>query len=277
MKFLVLFFASLSLLVTTLWLSDRALASSKKSEKENKLNKLNGSFSMNLFTDLRRFDDDFKSSSGFFQFNSAYMLDNQNALRLLMMGTKELTQGREERLNNTRLSWNRSNIAKWNRVSVAGTVTAVYPTNKDAKVRDEMLGGIELSPTIVTKVNDKLSFVYIPRVIRNFHKYKTNRINVNNTQYQLMQIASLTYQFNDKVSVSPLLIYFDSWSYYGTQQDDAFMTQVEVNYSYSPKLQLGAGIMNSGVVYTTEMGPDQSVELYDENSSSIYTNITLAF
>ena len=274
MKFLVLFFAALSLLVTTLWLSDVGHASSKKSANEKKLN---GSFSMSLFTDLRRFEDEEKSSSTNFQLGASYTLDSFNSLRLGLMGSKQLTQGRDETLNNTRISWNRAGIAQWGRVSVSGTATVVYPTNKDAKVRDEMLAGVELSPTVVTKINDKMSLVYIPRVIRNFHKYKTNRINSTNTEYQVMQIASLTYQFNDKLSLSPMLIYFDSWSYYGTQQDDGYMTQLEVNYNYSTKLQIGAGIMNSGAVYTTEMGPDQSIELYDENSSSIYTNLTLAF
>lgn len=277
MKFLVLFFAGLSLLVTTLWLSDIGHAATQSAKKAVEKKRFNGSFSMNLFTDLRRFEDESKASSSMFQFSSSYLLDDQNALRLLMMGSKELTQGRQQRLNNTRVSWSRSNIAKWNNVLVSASITGVYPTNKDAKVRDEMLGGIELSPTIVTQVSERVTFVYIPRVIRNFHKFKTNRINVNNTEYQLMQIASLTYRVNDKISVSPLLIYFDSWSYFGTQQDDAYMSQLELSYSYNPNVQIGVGVMNSGVVYNAEMGPDQSIELYDENSSSIYTNLTLAF
>lgn len=285
MRFFVLFFGSLSIIFSMLLVSDFAHASTSSDSTKNKkpsaldrfLERVSGVANFNLVTDMRTFEDPEKTNSTTLEFSSSYSINKTDNFSLFFIATKNLNQDRELSFSNTMLSWGRSNIFKWNKVNFSNRITLVYPTNKNAKVRDELIAGIQLSPTFTSSPINKLSVVYIPRLIKNFHKFKTNRENSVNTEYQIMQVAALTYQFNDKFSFSPTLLYFDSWSYFGTQKDDVFLSILQLSYNYSKNVQIGIGMSNSGAVYTTEFGPDQNLQFYDENSSTVYTNMSLAF
>jgi hypothetical protein len=239
-------------------------------------NDFTGQVLLGFSTDMRRFEDKDKAASTLAQITLRYQGDAKNRFTLMTGGEKGLTQGREERLQNARFSYTRVGAGKWGKLIYNQTFTGVYPLNKDAKVRDEMLGAFEISPTFIYPA-DKLTLVYIPRVTRNFHKFETSRANTVNTEYSFMQIFVMSYQLSDKWSLSPTLLYIDSWSYQGTQRDDGYLSLLEANYQWDRTTTLVMGLMNGGSVVANQVGQDQTIELYDENTSTVYGNIIMTF
>ena len=140
-----------------------------------------------------------------------------------------------------------------------------------------MITGVEINPSLLYKVTDKLLFNYLPRMVKNFHEYETSRTNKINTEYKLIQFFVLNYSITEKLYIEPTLIYSNTWGYTGTRRDPSYLTIWEVGHNTTENLTLAAGVSTSGSVYQVENGKDNNVELFDENSSTVYGKFALKF
>ena len=77
--------------------------------------------------------------------------------------------------------------------------------------------------------------------------------------------------------ITPTMLYVNDVAYGGTQRDPRYMSIVELGYLYSRSLQLATGVMTGGAIFNPEMGPNQNVDIYDNNNSSLYGKFTLLF
>ena len=111
----------------------------------------------------------------------------------------------------------------------------------------------------------------------NLHEYTTTETDRVNTQYQFTQLLGVSYSLSNKWTVTPILLFTDRWSYEGTQIDPTYLTILEMRYQLDRKKYISFGTLTGGSLYDAQVGPDQNIEIFDENSTSIYANIGILF
>ena len=160
---------------------------------------------------------------------------------------------------------------------ISPNITSTLPTSEMSKRNQELIMGLEFNPNVIYQPNNLLTVFYTPRARKNFHEYTTSRTDVVNTDYSFTQIAGLSYSLADRWSITPILIYSQSWSYEGTQRDPSYMTILEMRYQATAKVYGTFGTLTGGSLYEAERGPDQFINLYDENTTSVYANVGILF
>lgn len=191
----------------------------------------------------------------------------------LMVGSafaKDLSGGFEERVNNTNITLGHLPISLGRGTIVIPRFRGIYPTSKASKVRDEMNGGVAITPIFAHQLNSRVAFTYIPTAIAYSHKFKTNRVNETNNQYVMSHTLIGTYNFTDLFSASAMYTFGQSWSYFGTEKDRQYSTDLSMMYLFKNRTNLSAGINTGGLLYDAEQGPDSNVELYNPNTTSFY-------
>lgn len=247
-------------------------------DTENKSPKnISGSFATTISTDSQSFREDSKVYGSEFELITDYAITSKDSISIRGVFSKGLSQGREEVLGNTNVSWNRAGLFATEKYNLSLSSTIILPTSKAS--RDIEFLNFRLQTSLISsyKFNDKFSATYILRGARNFHEYRTTRDGRNNAEYFLTQIGFLGYQLTDKLSLGQLLIYNNNWSYFGTRRDPSYISISQVNYVLNPSMNLTMGIVTGGSVFNTQMGPDQEIEFFDRNTSSYFTALQVVF
>ena len=231
--------------------------------------KFNANLSFIGSTDLKETTDVTKTYGSRMSLLLGYRINKTYSAQLITSYSKELSQGFDEQLNNTSIRLNHSPISINSQLMVIPRATGIYPTSKVSKVRDEMNGALAVSPLLIYTINNSFNFIYIPTAVGFSHKYKTNRVNQTNNQYSLSQTGILTYNLNDSYSLSSSFSYVQNWSYFGTEKDPQFATDVSGTYLFNREF-LTAGVNTGGLLYESERGPNSFIEFYDPNKTSFY-------
>lgn len=257
-------------------------ANLKKEATTIKTKKYTTSISLVGTTDFKETSDNSKSYAGKTNFGLGYQVNKSYRLSLTTSLSKDLSNSYEEKLNNTYLSLRHNPMKFVGETLLIPSITGIYPTNKDSKVRDEMLGALSVSPVVFQQFDAAFSAFYVPSVVAYSHKYKTNRVNATNNQYTVSQTLGLNYNFSDMLSASTSYTFVQSWSYYETEKDRQYSTNLSLTYSLTggsgaavtrvgqPRSNLTAGINTGGLLYQAEQGPDSNVRFYDPRSTAFY-------
>lgn len=262
---------SISILLVSIQTLEAYELSSKKAKY------ISTTISTTLSTDTQDIAALSKSYNSEFEITPRFVLGS-DILSLRFQFEKELSQGRNSSLGNTTLGWSRANLWSNNDLSLSTSVSVVLPTSKKSSILDGLYNTLEFSMVFKYLVLDNFSLTYIPRISKNFHRYTTSFLNEkNNVNYRVLQILSGDYQLTDKLNAGVTLIYVDSWSYYGTQRDDSYLTISQASYNLNSQISVALGVMTGGAVYNTQRGPDQRVELFDQNTSSYFTSLEYVF
>lgn len=240
-------------------------------------NKISGSLVLGANTDSKETSDDTKVYGSTMSFGVGYQINDELKASLGFSGSKDLSSSFEETIGNSTLTLSHSGAAITDRVTLAPSVTGIYPTNKDSKVRDEMIGALSVGSSLTFSVNPALALIYAPGFKNNFYKYETNRIGKSLTEYQATQSVIVSYSMTDKFSVSPSFTYINAWTHAGSERDPAYNTSLDFSYAYAEKIAMSIGGSTGGAHTITEKGPDSNLEIYDSESTSFYGNISLAF
>lgn len=206
-----------------------------------------------------------------------YKINNDFRTRMWLSYSKSLSQNYEESFNDTRITTYYKTLNITDKLTFTPSVGAVIPTSERSSRRDGLHLGVELSPSFGYMVNEKFRVSYLPRVIKNFHEFTTSENNRVNVEYGLLQFLSMSYSFSDKIYLAPTLIYSDRWTYLGTQRDPAYVTLVELGYRYSRDLSFAIGTSTGGSVSVRENGPDQNIEIFNNNRTSYYAKFAVKF
>jgi len=281
-------------LSTTQAATTTTLSTSKKDSPANQVNAnidpslagggntgLRGMLGVSGVTDFKETTDDTKNYYSQFTLNLFYDLEGGDNIGLFVPMQKDLTGEFEEKFFlDSRLSYAQNGIYKSENLIFNMRYGFLYPTTEASKVRDEMVGGIELNPTLIfpmSKLIPGLTFIYIPRFRKRFHRFTTNRAGEYLVNDTLLNIFVANYSFAQKWYVSSTLLYVSSQRYDGARTDDSYLTVQELGYNYSSKLIFNAGIMQGGNVISQQYGSDQTLEVFDKNTTEFYTGFSYAF
>jgi len=207
-----------------------------------------------------------------------YRLQGAHLLRGYFGGYKELTQNEEWKPNHGFLAW--VNNAFWHRSSkliVGQQVRLNLPYSKESRVRDTKLAGVSVAPLFMVNLAPSVMFIYLPQGIRNFHTYEQTRLGTSNPEYTFSNLGVLVWSVTDAVYLQGVASHSQSWAYSGRRRDPAYSASGEAGYSFKGGLTLAAGWSNGGVMRRFEQGTDQSFEVFNNKTSTVYSALYWVF
>lgn len=239
--------------------------------------KLTGNVEFGASTDLKPFTDQTKASLSSLFIRPRYQLTRNYALQGTLWFDKGLTGGQENLIRDTRVGIAKTPTKLAKGLLLAPNITATLPTSEFSRRNQRLNAGIEFNPTLIYQPNSLTTVFYTPRMRVNLHEYTTTETDRVNTQYQFTQLLGVSYSLSNKWTVTPILLFTDRWSYEGTQIDPTYLTILEMRYQIDRKRYVSFGTLTGGSLYDAQVGPDQNIEIFDENSTSIYANIGILF
>lgn len=235
-----------------------------------------GMYDQTFSTDTQQFGEDKSSGTNVLLFLN-YRINNQYTARLFAQVNKQLSDGYEDQIGDTRIRIAKRPISVSKKMRLLPSASVVLPTSEQSKRNEDMITGVELNLGMTYQLSDTLGVFYLPRLTKNFHEFETSRTGQLNVDYSILQILSLNYFISDKWMITPTMLYVNDVAYGGTQRDPRYMSILELGYLYSGSLQLAAGVLTGGAIFDPEMGPSQNIDIYDSNTSSLYGKFTLLF
>jgi hypothetical protein len=211
-----------------------------------------------------------------------YRLSNGHMIRGSISGYQEQNKGQETKLNDANLGWvNNGFWYKGNGVYVGQQMRAVLPSSKESSVRDEKHIGVSMNPLLIANLAPlgltSVTFIYLPQFTKNFNKYEQNRAYQNNVEYTISQIAAVSWSITDKWFLEPSVVYGQRWSYGGIKRDDTYSVGAELSYRLNSFLGVIVGFSNAGAITNLEQGNDQTFEIFNNRTASMYTGLNYVF
>lgn len=211
-----------------------------------------------------------------------YQLSGANLLRGTLSGYQEQTQGREAKLNDSNLAWlNNGFWRKGEILTIGQQVRAVLPTSKESYRRDEKILGVTLIPSFIVNLTPTgltgVTLSLQSQLTKNFHKYEQNRVFQGNTSFAAAQVVAVNWSITDALYLQPSFVYGQAWTYSGTKKPDNYQFATELGYSVTSEVVVALGVTNAGAIRRFEQGNDQTIELFNNRTASVYTELTYVF
>lgn len=207
-----------------------------------------------------------------------YRVKGANLIRAYVGGSQSFTQGREFTPNDGFVSWvNNSFWSRSSKLTVGQQVRIAVPMSRESRERDSKVTGVSLVPIFIASLTPRFMMIYLPQVNRNIHAFKQNRLQNNNIEYSVGNLLVGIYSFTDNLYWQGVGSYGQAWSYGGTQRDPSFGFSNELGYSLPKRFTVALGWSNSGSIRRVEQGLDQSIELFDNRTSTVYTALYWVF
>lgn len=230
-----------------------------------------------LSTDLNDPNSNEKSSYSDISMNIAYALNSEYKLKLLVAASKDLSQSYDDSIKDTKVSISKKAIPLFTHTSLAPSASLILPTSEVSKRGNDMEFGLEVNPTFIYKLNSKSIIGYLPRMRINSYKYTTNRAGSALTKYNSSQYIFAELSLSDKFSFNPTLRISNNWSHSGRQQATSYLSILELAYSTTKSTNISVGLVTNGTIQDVEYGNDQQVEIYDNNTTQIYSAFEALF
>jgi hypothetical protein len=211
-----------------------------------------------------------------------YRVMGANLIRTTMSGYQEGHGNQENRANDSSIGWvNNAFYTRGKILTVGQQVRAVLPTSRESNLRDERRLGVTLAPIAIVNLTPVgltgATLIYLPGLTKNFHKFEQNRAFENNAEYAINQTAILSWSVTDRIYIQPSFTYGNSWTYAGTKRDDLYQFAFEVGRSMGKGFIVALGVSNAGAIRNFEQGPDQQIELFNNRTASVYSEVIYAF
>lgn len=207
-----------------------------------------------------------------------YRVKGANLIRGYFGGTQSFTQGREFTPHDGFVSWvNNSFWSRSSKLTIGQQVRFAAPMSRESRERDSKVTGVSLVPIFIATLTPRFMMIYLPQVNRNFHSFKQNRLQNNNIEYSVGNLLVGIYSLTDNLYWQGVGSYGQAWSYGGTQRDPSFGFSNEIGYSLPKRFTLAFGWSNSGNIRRVEQGQDQSIELFDNRTSTVYSALYWMF
>lgn len=243
-----------------------------------KLPDFSGNFSLGYNTNLYNPDSINNESSVSGDLTVNYRVKNANLLRAYVGGYKETTDGQEWKPNDGFVGW--VNNAFWTRgpkLTIGQQVRLNLPYSKESRDRDTKLLGVSVAPLAMVTLAPTVMVIYLPQVIKNFHTYKQSRTGTGNVEYTTSHTLVGVWSVTDAIYLQPVVGYSQSWTYAGTRRDPGFSASGEIGYSFPNRLTAAVGWTNAGTFRRFENGTDQTFELFNNRTSTVYSALYWIF
>jgi hypothetical protein len=253
-------------------------ANTKKSD--NFLDNFSGFVTLSGSTDLKETTDETKAYSTQFSAIVNYVINQKNTLRFDIMANKDLTNNFEESINDGRISHTLNGIFRSKILTTHYRTSLRIPVSERSIKRDRVNTAVELNLVNIINLNSYvkgLSIVYIPRYRRFFNEFETDINGDNLVEQNLINIIVMAYQLTDKIALSSTFVYVNSRGYNGTDRPASYGTTQDITYTLGKSTSASFGIQTGGEIRNFERGTDTSIEIIDENTTSVYTGLNLVF
>jgi hypothetical protein len=207
-----------------------------------------------------------------------YRVQGANLVRAYLGGQKEFTQGEEWKPNDGFISW--VNNAFWMRskkLTIGQQMRLSLPLSRESKERDSKITGVSLVPIFMVTLTPSFMVIYLPQLSRDFHTYEQNRLQKNNIEYSVNNLLVGIWSLTDRLYWQGVTGHRQAWSYGGTQRDPFYSFSSELGFSLPNNFTIAAGWSNSGNIRRVEQGVDQSFEIFNNNTSTVYSAVYWIF
>lgn len=116
-------------------------------------------------------------------------------------------------------------------------------------------------------ITDGLEFTWQPRVMKNFHRYKT-RGGSSLKEWTLENLLSLDYSGWERWSLNASLVLNSHRTYQGARKRDDYIHSESVYYDLDDSWSVGLMYSNTGIVYDLERGAAGSIDLFDKRNAT---------
>ncbi len=268
-------FATFLTTYTTLAASNtsKAKVAKKESSKEEKkwMASANAIFNSNLY----KFSSVNHSASTDLDIGWGYRLPNKFSVSALLIGNKALTGTREFKLLSSSISLKRP-IKKFKYISTSAGLKVVFPTSEYARKYQQLNLGVRVSLPIVLPMKklgvSGLTFVNVPAIGVNDHKFKTALNGSSNTKYSVSDAFVVSYGATDMITLKALAQYAKSFTYDNNTKDSYYLSQ-SVLLTLDSKTFSDIGIEIGHAYGGTPLAPnghDTQIKLFDEKASSVF-------
>jgi hypothetical protein len=248
----------------------------------NKLPTLSGNASLGYNSNLYEKSAYSYSSSTSADLTLNYRVTGAHLMRAVVSGFQEHTQGQETKLNDGFIGW--VNNGFWHRgdvITFGQQVRLNLPYSKDSRDRDTKVVGVSVVPIIMANMAPlglkNLLLIYLPQAIKNFHTYTVNRAGVSNSSYAFNHTLVGFYSPTDKIYFQPVFVYGQAWTYNNRKKDDVYQFAFETGFIIGKGLTAAAGWSNAGAIRNFENGNDQTVQLFNNETSTLYGALYYVF
>ena len=244
----------------------------------NKVPKLSGNTSLGYNSNFARQTSADSEQSISADLTLNYRIKDAHLLRGYLGGFKELTQGQEYKPQDGFLAWvNNRFWGNTGKFTFGQQVRLNLPLSRESRDRDTKLAGVSLVPVMMVNVSPSVLFIYQPQLTRNFSTYEENRLGNKNVEWSTQQVFVGVVSITDNLYLQPVLVYAQAWSYGGTRRDPSYQAAGEIGYSVGKGLTVATGWTNAGSIQRLQQGPDQSIEIFNNNTSTFYTSLYWVF
>lgn len=155
------------------------------------------------------------------------------------------------------------------------SLNLTLPSSDLSRYDKRMLVNFSGGPTISWK-KDNFNIFLIPRLGKNFNKYKTTYIGEANTSYYTKWSVAPTYQFTDKLRTQFTTSVTQSWTENHSRKSPTYSTELSTELKVAKNLSLALGIGNEDKIYKSN-GTSSNVKIFDRNLSIYSLIITKDF
>lgn len=216
-----------------------------------------------------------------------YKLNEKNWLNLWVGTAKDLTDKREQKMQDAALSYQYKfdPIAKFMQQSIS--VGAVIPFSEHSRDRASLITALSVAPKVVfimSKPIKGFSLSISPKLTRSFHDYKTTTYGASNVRYSASAGVGVGYapdasyaaDWLTKLSLSASVKYLAAWTYRGKRKTDKFGISETLGYSFDNQWGLSVTYSNNGEIYAAD-GKSDNIQAFDSDHATFAAQLSYNF
>lgn len=237
-------------------------------------NRLSGSFSTEINTDLKKSSDVDKETSVSTALNFSYLFPKVGTVSTTFVYDKDLQGERKGEIKDTYISLSRK-IKDLNEIlALSASSTVFVPISTTSTSKTFLSTGYRLKGTLGIKVprlpnlSNSLSLGYV----QNFHRSNVTISGSSNKQFVFTTSLSSSYALWDNFSISKTFSYSKGVTYKG-RIIDTYTSGEEISYNASKKLTVGLGHGIDGTLAGARV--NSNLSFFDVNKSAVYMFINL--
>lgn len=256
--------------------SSTITASQTKNTDKAQTSIISGSLGATGSTNLYDHQDGSRNDGLDYELNLAYILNPKFSLAWKSGYSQNLKDSEVNDFTDSVLSFRKSPTELGSYILFSPSTSALFATSKRSRNIQNLQMGLRLggSFSLNPVMNPNLSLGISLSGGQNFHDYETDVHGRVLNKYSVSQGLSAGYTFG-KFSLSFIFNHKNAWSYQGNMIE-AFEHFQDLSYSISKRFSVSVGHTNSGSALKAN-GEDSNIALIDENSSVVYSSLTLNF
>lgn len=204
----------------------------------------------------------------------SYQLSELYSLAAKSVISKATTGARNTTLSNTSVTLGRKGMALGPNASLSHSISAIMPTNEEARSRDRLQGAVAVGTGI------KFHFLNVPSeysvsLQKNFHEYMVNAESSPNVAYSIRHDLAFEIALSSKLSLAPSGYYRSGQTYHNYDRNN-YGLGLDLSYKTEKELILYVGTGNEGPAYKAN-GTESNIKAYDQNTSVLRAGLSYTY